>query len=162
MSLFWRYVKALKRSGFVKMSVSWSVVCIHCILRCPLRACSRKWCYLMAIWRVHGLVFRDLINSTQPLLSSKTVECAIVSPIRTFVSAAISLSNDYMGIESRMAWDKAIYSASIVLKVISVCSLDAHNAGQMAKRMTRPVLDLTEVGSWEVSRVQLPVKSAST
>ena len=59
--------------------------------------------------------------------------------------------------------DKAMYSASVVERAVSVCSLDPQVNGQSAKRMTKPVRDLAVTGSrWAVRRVQRPQKSAST
>jgi len=55
-----------------------------------------------------------------------------------------------------------MYSASVVLRVTSVWSLQHQRTGQEAKVMTYTVLDFTEVGSEEVEAVQLPAKSAST
>jgi hypothetical protein len=60
-----------------------------------------------------------------------------------------------------MAWDMAMYLASVVERAISDWSLEDQRIGQEAKVMTWPVLDLTEVGSWEVEGGQIRKKSAS-
>jgi hypothetical protein len=53
-----------------------------------------------------------------------------------FVIVEISCNNDRIGIKSRIACDKAMYSASVVLNAISDWSLDAHKTGQLANKMT--------------------------
>jgi hypothetical protein len=58
-----------------------------------------------------------------------------------------SLANVNIGRISLVAVDKAIYSASVVDKAISVCSFDAHTKGQFANVIMYPVRDLAVVGS---------------
>jgi len=67
-----------------------------------------------------------------------------------------------MGRRSLADCDMAIYSASVVLNAISVWSLEDQRTGQLAKVITYPVLDLTEMGSSARSEDQIPAKSAST
>jgi hypothetical protein len=67
-----------------------------------------------------------------------------------------------MGIRSRMDCDNDIYSASVVERAISDWSLEDQRMGQLAYVMTYPERDQTLVGSEDVSRVQVPAKSAST
>ena len=59
--------------------------------------------------------------------------------------------NSLKGRTSLAAVDKAMYSASVVLRVISVWSLDNQVIGLPPYLMTHPVLDLTELGSSQVS-----------
>ena len=40
-----------------------------------------------------------------------------------------------------------MYSASVVESALSVCNLDAHIMGQLAKNITYPVLDMTDDAS---------------
>ena len=103
-----------------------------------------------------------LIKSTQLLLSSKTVEYVVEDPRVVLVVDIMSSSKYLKGSKSLIACDKAIYSASVVLKATSVCSLDAHKKGRLVNRMTYPFLDFTDDGSDEVKGVQFPAKSAST
>ena len=111
---------------------------------------------------MRGFVFGDYTSSTHPLISSNNEQCVTVSPIYNLVILDISLSIACIGITSLIACDRAIYSASVLLKAVSVCSFDARNTGQFAKHITYPVQDLTEFGSYDVAFVQLPVKSVST
>jgi hypothetical protein len=76
------------------------------------------------------------MRSTHPWLPSKMVQCATVAPSSNFIISEISLSKDCIGMSCLIAWDRAMYSALVVLSAISVCSLDAHNTGQLAKHMT--------------------------
>ena len=46
-------------------------------------------------------------------------------------------------IASRISWINAVYSASIVLKSISVCNLLHHNIGHIAYVITYPVRNIT-------------------
>ena len=52
-----------------------------------------------------------------------------------------------IGISSRHAVDRAMYSASVVERAVSVCSLDAQVTGQPAYVMAHPEHDLDVVGS---------------
>ena len=69
---------------------------------------------------VWGVSFGELVTLSAPLLSSKTHDHSIVlcSPL-TFILVMTSCNNAQMGITSHMAWDKAMYSASVVDKAIS-------------------------------------------
>jgi hypothetical protein len=55
-----------------------------------------------------------------------------------------------------------MYSASVVDKSISVCSVDAQINGHPQKVVTYPVLDFNVVGSCASSGFHNPAKSAST
>jgi len=61
-----------------------------------------------------------------------------------------------MGRRSLADCDMAIYSASVVLNAILVWSLEDQRTGQLAKVITYPVLDLTEMGSSARSEDQSP------
>ena len=74
-----------------------------------------------------------------------------------------SSSNSWvMGIASRIDWERAMYSASVVERAISVCSLEIQIMRQFAYFITKPVLDMTEDGSSDSSLDQSPAKPAST
>jgi hypothetical protein len=115
----WNFASVI---DFVKISASWSSVLIHLMVM-SLPICDKKWWYFSAMCFVRGLILGDFTRSTQPLLSSKNVECS--SP----VTAASSSNKFFIGMRSRMAWDNAMYSASVVDKAISVCSFDAQITG---------------------------------
>ena len=67
------------------------------------------------------------------------------------------------GISSRHAVDRAMYSASVVERAVSVCSLDAQVTGQPAYVIAHPEHDLDVVGSVPaILRSNPPAKSAST
>ena len=55
----------------------------------------------------------------------------------------ISSNNVISGITSLRAWESAMYSASAVLRAISVCRELRQKTGQFAYIMTKPVLDIT-------------------
>ena len=55
-----------------------------------------------------------------------------------------------------------MYSASVVLKAISDCSLLDHSTGQEKYLTTKPVLDVTDAGVLSSSVFQLPAKYAYT
>ena len=74
-----------------------------------------------------------------------------------------SSSNSWvMGIASRIDWDRAMYSASVVERAILVCSFEVQIIGQFAYFVTNPVLDMTDDGSSDSSLDQSPAKPAST
>ena len=52
-----------------------------------------------------------------------------------------------IAISSRHAVDRAMYSASVVERAVSVCSLDAQVTGHPAYVMAHPERDLDVVGS---------------
>ena len=68
-----------------------------------------------------------------------------------------------IGISSQHTVDRAMYSASVVERAVSVCSLDAQVTGQPAYVMAHPDRDLDVVGSVPaILRSNPPAKSAST
>ena len=73
-----------------------------------------------------------------------------------------SLINAIRGIVSLIDCDKAMYSASVVLKDISDCNFECHMIGQPPKWITYPVLENTEEGSSLQLWFQSPAKEAST
>jgi hypothetical protein len=88
------------------------------------------------MWRVLGRIRGAEANSTQPLLSSKMVECAMVELTINLVAAESSWRRPHMGIKSLADCDRAMYSASVVLRAISDCNLEHHRTGQEAKVIT--------------------------
>ena len=68
-----------------------------------------------------------------------------------------------IGISSRHAVDRATYSASVVERAISVCSLDAQVTGQPAYVIAHPECELDVFGSVPaILQSNPPAKSAST
>ena len=96
---------------------------------------------------VQGLIFGILANSSAALLSLKVVQIMIGYTSIIFVTGVISDINVLMGNTSLAAVDKAIYSASDVLRAISDCNLLNHVMGQLPYMMTQPDLHLTPLGS---------------
>ena len=62
----------------------------------------------------------------------------------------------FMGIKSCIAWDKEIYSNSVVDKAISLYSLDVHRIQQPAKVIVYPVQECILMASVELSLVHDP------
>ena len=73
-----------------------------------------------------------------------------------------SSSNAIIGITSLRDCDKAMYSLSVVDRLISVWSFDIHIIGQLAYFTTYPVLENTEVGSSLHDLFHYPANEAST
>ena len=68
-----------------------------------------------------------------------------------------------IGIASRNAYDKPVYSLSVLLRAISVWSCDRQVIGHLAYVITYPCHDLAVSGSEDASfESQFPAKSAST
>jgi len=112
--------------------------------------------------QVLGRILGAVADSTQPLLSSKIVEHAIVEPTISFVAKESSCRRALMGMRSLADCDRAMYSASVVLSATLVCIFEHQITGHEAKVITYPVRDLTDEGHAEVAVVQVPAKSAST
>jgi hypothetical protein len=74
--------------------------------------------------------------STQLLLSSNTIEYVVKVPSVMLVIDIMSCNKAHNGIKSCIACDKAMYSASIVLNVTSVCSFEAHAKDNLQNRIT--------------------------
>ncbi len=102
------------------------------------------------------------IRSTHPLLSSKTVECALTCEIGMLQIWLSSLNIVRSGMRSLNDCGRVMYSASVVESAISVCSFEDQRIGQDAYVMMYPDLDLTLFESCDVSKVHAPAKSAST
>ncbi len=99
-----------------------------------------------------GVLFMDAFwvffaISMAPALSSKILQwklaCSTWIGIPCCFASFISCSK---GTTSRVAVDKAIYSASVENRAISVWSLDIQIIGQLANMNTYPVLDLAVSG----------------
>ena len=102
---------------------------------------------------VFRLFLGTLASSSAPLLSPNSVHWMTRSALGMsriiFNYVTISLR----GKTSLVAVDNAMYSAYVVDNVISVWRRLNHVMGQPAYLITHPVLDLTELGSSQVSLV---------
>ena len=105
----------------------------------------------MAMCFVLGFIFGDLASCSAPMLSSKTEHFRVGLMFLRPNKVANSTIKPRIGSASLVAVDSAMYSASVVLKAISVCNRLNHVTGQPPNLMTHPVRDLTELGSWLVS-----------
>ena len=114
------YSKVSLGSGFVKISPCCSFVSTLTIINFPDKTHSLKWWYFIAMCLVLGLYFGTFASSSAPLLSSNRVHF-IVNSVQD-ISNILDISNirPLMGIRSLAAVDKAMYSASVVLRAISV------------------------------------------
>ena len=75
----------------------------------------------------------------------------------------ISFMSSNIGISSQHAVDRAMYSASIVERAISICNLDAQVTGQPAYVMAHPEHDFDVVGSIPaILRLSPPAKFVLT
>ena len=59
----------------------------------------------------------------------------------------MSFMSSSIGISSRDAVDRAMYSASVVESAVNICNLDAQVTGQAAYVMAHPEHDFDVVGS---------------
>ena len=99
---------------------------------------------------VRGLIFGTFASSMAPALSSKILQC-ILATLMFFMGTPrflASFISDNNGRTSLIVVDRAMYSASVEERAISVCSFDAHINGQPANRITNPILDFAVVGSF--------------
>ena len=68
-----------------------------------------------------------------------------------------------IGISSRHAVDRAMYSASVVERAVSICNLDTQVTGQPAYVVAHPECDFDVVGSIPaILRSNPPAKSVLT
>jgi len=88
------------------------------------------------VFRAWG-IFGTFANSSAPVLSSKSRQCTLdlVVPILIPILTA-SFMRLVMGITSHNACDRAMYSASVELRAISVWSFDAQMMGHPAYKIT--------------------------
>lgn len=131
-----RETKEDAERGCVKISTNWCLVSIQQMERLPFLTWEQKWWYFKAMRQVLGCIFGALASSTQPLLSSKMVEWATVEPTINFVVVPSSWRRPHIGMRSWADWERAMYSASVVLKAISVSLFEHHRTGQEAKVIT--------------------------
>ena len=110
--------------------------------------CLKK-CYLTLMCFVRGVIFIELAVVSAPLFSLKTVDLiTAVSPPPSFIVVNIYKSRRRIGTSSRISWLREIYSALVVLIVISVWILELHIMEHPPSVRTYPVLYFKQTGSW--------------
>jgi hypothetical protein len=88
---------------------------------------------LMLRCLVLGLILGTFAISIAPALSSKTLQCFLGVAFNTGIPCCLAYSISHMiGKTSLMAWESAMYSASVVDKAISVCIFDDQCMGHPA------------------------------
>jgi len=88
------------------------------------------------------------VNVSAPLLSSQTVILNAIKVSSESPTARATARNSHQkGNTSLIDIDMPLYSASMVEVAISVCNLLDQMTGQLATHITKPVLDLMQLGS---------------
>ena len=116
-------------NGFVKISASWSFVSIVKMEIVLSATCFRKWWYLIAICFVLGTNVGIYATLMQLFLSSNTLQRNYGFVLWRGKISPTSTIKFMNGITSLITWDRAMYSASVMLNAISVCSLLHHVRG---------------------------------
>ena len=149
-------------SGFVKISASWSFVSIGKTEIVLSATCFLKWWYLIAICFVLGVNFEHSATLTQLLLSSNNLQWNSGLGLWRGRTSPTSTIKFMKGITYLIAWDRAMYSDSVVLNAISVCSLLHYVRGHPSYIIIKPVLYRTHSGLVWSPDDQPPAKSAPT
>ena len=111
---------------------------------------------------VFGMILGLVATLMQLSLSSQTLQLKTGVVIFRSKIPDISFKRLRNGITSHIAEVRAIYSLSVVLRAISVCSLLCQVIGQPANMITNPVLERTDSELVWSPSFQPPAKSAST
>ena len=111
----------------------------------PLRTCSQKWWYFVAMCFVLGLFWGNFANFSIPLLYSKRVHLICSLAPGFFRMSFNSKINSLRGRTFLATVDNTMYSASVLLIAIFVCSLLNHVIGHPVYLITHHVLDFTEL-----------------
>ncbi len=88
-----------------------------------------------------------LANTSAPELSSWMETFMVVFPIGRLVASANKRTMSMMGNSSLQHAERAMISASIVDRAVTVCNFDCQNTGHSAKVMMNPVRLLVQAGS---------------
>jgi hypothetical protein len=157
-------------SGFVRMSDMFNDVCMLVFFMLPFWISSRKWCHLIYMCFVLGLFYKgSLAKWMSPWLSSHMIDgssldllfewlwCSNLRVVMLFVDRlfifsklgnnpheSMSFSVLCIGSRALQHWLSAMYSASVELSAISVCSLLDQCMGTPARTMMKPVCDKHE------------------
>ena len=149
--------------GLVKISANCSLVDICSTVIVFLTICDLKWCSLRDRCLVRGRVLWLFAILTQLILSSNVRHLMMgVEAWRGKACCLRSSKRCIIPITSRSAEERAIYSASVVLRAMSDWTLLFQSMGHPAYDMTKPVREWQDKGSIDEYLVQVPAKSAST
>ena len=91
--------------------------------------------------------FEVFANSLAPSLSLNTLHLVVIFDTGSLINGANSTRSSLNSNKSLILWERAIYSASVVLRAILVWSLLTHIIGQPNKNITNPVRDQQPFGS---------------
>ena len=145
-----RVSKTFLSSAFVKISAQLRADATFVILHEPFRIWSLKWYHLTAKCLVLGLCCSVVASTIQPELSSQISDCTNFSHLfvkyrwvfvfdwsatgscPNFMNVVLYISRTSCRIGSKVLIRvlRAMYSASVVLSSIYVCSLLVHIIGQ--------------------------------
>ena len=160
-----RCSKVFWSSGLVKISAQLRADGTFVIVQAPDLIWLRKWCHFTVRCFVRGRYPSVVARTMQPALSSKISDGLILGCCSdcnsrleyvldlssrqiwsgdTKVFLCISCMSCLIGSKLRMSVLRAMYSASVVLKAISVCNFEVHTIGQFAYFMIEHALDNTD------------------
>ncbi len=131
-NLFRNFRKTIADSGLVKISASWSSEAIGLMSIMPGSRCSRNQWYLTAMLLERGVSLggSDVAKRRQAWLSSKIVdlmaECGSDLRWRWLETSSRTIQR---GRSTRKAWEREMYSASMVERAVSVCNLLPQDTG---------------------------------
>ncbi len=164
MSFFCNWENSIPLSLFVKRSPNWSneLILTSSMLGGPI--CSQNQWYLIAECLDLGVIQHgsSFPKARAPMLSLWILICMLTFTCNC--NSKVELSSFAISMnEKRLRQEelRATYLASIVDKVVSVCSLLLHRTRQLAKQMTQPVWLGTQCGLCLSSPVHKPAKSTS-
>ena len=128
--------------GLVNISAVCSFVEICSIQIVLFITYDRKWWSLMDKCLVRGLVLWFVAIFRQLMLSSNVLHTIFGVNLCMVIPLASNSRNKWMtAITSLNAVDKAIYSASVVLRAMSDCNFDFHINGHPAYEIQYPDLE---------------------
>ena len=130
----------------MKISASFSAVSMDLMMIVPSLTKRLKLWYLMVMCFFRGVNFGLFATVMQLSLSSHTVQHNTGYIVNRPNNPAVYFMIPINGINSRISLDKEMYSLSVVLRAISVCSLLPQVIGHPAYIITKPVRDNTDSG----------------
>ena len=162
-NIFLRILNLSLGKALVTMSTICSFVSIGQIFIVPSETLLLKWWYLIPICFVLERNFGHFAYSTHPLLSSKTVHLTFLFfKFSSMSSAKCVSSNNLIKVSaSLIECESTTWSASVVLRAISVWSMDIQKSGHPMHLNTKPVLDKAKAEYSECNLFQSPEKDAS-
>ena len=160
--MYRRVNNASFESWLVRISASFSSVCVYVISTLPDFTLYMKWWYFNAMCLVRGEKFVPVAIFIQDWLSLWTWHTNLGFCMRIGNTLLISSIIVISGNTSRKADDNAMSSASVVLRAIPVCNKLRQYMGQFAYMMTIPFRGIILSALLESACCQPPAKSAST